>query len=297
MVKQCVGSLPERDHSVYRYTDQIYKIVQFYSVRIRTGPGPVAQHKHYDNKLASSLSRAKRVILEKALCNPWDWFCTFTIAKDKYDRKALDAWWESFSQWLRDKRKQGYDIRYLIVPERHNDGSWHGHGLLYGIPEDELVKFKDLAKLGMKLPRKLRNSNYVNWVAYQKKFGFCSLGKIVNPVAAGFYITKYITKEQDRMVSQVGLHSYYVSRGLAGATKHIDFYGRDPEIDKLLVNKYEFCSTGMTHTKQNLDWTFCLEFGLDVQLEPLDPTNELVEPAQREADQYYEWEQSAFLNM
>ena len=297
MVKQCVGSLPDRDHSVYRYTDQIYKIVQFKSIRIRTGPGPAVHHKHYENKLASSLSRARRVILEKALCNPWDWFCTFTIAKDKYDRKALDAWWESFSQWLRDKRKLGHDIRYLIVPERHKDGSWHGHGLIAGIPEDELIKFKDLAKLGMKLPRKLRNSNYFNWVAYQKKFGFCSLGKIVNPVAAGFYITKYITKEQDRMVSQVGLHSYYVSRGLAGATKHIDFYGRDPEIDKLLVNKYEFCSTGMTHTKQNLDWTFCLEFGLDVQLEPLDPTNEIVEPAQREADQYFEWEQTAFFNM
>ena len=39
-------------------------------------------------------------------------------------------------------------------------------------------------------------------------------------------------------------------KGLNVAEKHVDFFGRDPEIDRLLVNKYEFCSTGMTHPGQ-----------------------------------------------
>lgn len=303
MEKQCWSPGPDRDHAVWRYTDQIYKIVQFNSVRVRYGPGPKAQQKQYDTKLASSLARTQRVILEKALCNQWDWFCTFTISEEKADRNDLAAWWGKFSQWLRDQRKKGHDIRYLLVPERHKKGTWHAHGLLAGVPEDELLTFLDMDKQGYRtaegrrLPWKLRKNGYYNWTAYQEKFGFCSLGKIRNPVAAGFYITKYITKDQDKMVSDVGLHSYYVSRGLAGATKHVDFFGRDPWIDKLLVNKYDFCSTGMTHVKHGLDWTFLLEYEDFSQFEPLNfgavAEHGQQDPAEAEADDYFQFEQLA----
>ena len=102
-------------------------------------------------------------------------------------------------------------------------------------------------------------NDYYNWPAYQDAFGFCSLGTIDNHVACGFYMCKYITKDQSRMVSDVGLHSYYVSQGLNSAVKHIDFYGRDPSVDALLVNKYDFCATGMTHVKHGFDWTFALD--------------------------------------
>lgn len=296
--RQCVSPGEDRPHSVYRYTDQIYKVVQFYSVYPHYGPGPVETQKHHDKKLDSSVSRTKRVILEKALCNPWEWFCTFTISKDKFDRKDLITWRDSFTQWMRDQRKKGLPIQYLIVPEQHKDGSWHAHGLFSGLPESELISFKEMDEQGYRtaegrrLPQKLRNSEYRNWPAYQEKFGFCSFGAIQNPVAAGFYITKYITKENDRMVQDVGLHSYYASRGLQGATKHVDFYGRDPEIDRLLVNKYDFCSTGMTHVKDKCDWTFCMDFVGFGDLEPLDfgPGEEKSAP-EVEADDYYDFEQ------
>lgn len=84
----CVSPGEDRSHSVYRYTDQIYKVVQWYTVRGHFGPGPAENRKHYDKKLDSSVSRAKRVILEKALCNPWDWFCTFTIADPSLTEKT-----------------------------------------------------------------------------------------------------------------------------------------------------------------------------------------------------------------
>lgn len=301
MEKQCWSPGPDRDHAVWRYTDKIYKVVQFYSVRLRYGPGDKAQQKHYDEKLSSSISRAQRVILEKALCNDWEWFCTFTISDEKADRKDLAAWWSKFSQWLRDQRKKGHNIRYLLVPERHENGAWHAHGLIAGVPENELISFRKMDKQGYRspdgrrLPWKLRKNNYYNWTAYQEKFGFCSFGKLRNPVAAGFYITKYITKEKDRMVQDVGLHTYYVSRGLAGATKHVDFYGRDPFIDSLLQNKYDFCATGMTHVKHHLDWTFCLDLVDSSILEPLDlaavASAGEVDPALQEADDYYQFEQ------
>lgn len=299
-MRECISPGIDLSHSVYRYTDQIYKVIQFYSVYAHLGPGPKAQQKHYDKKLDPSISRAKRVILEKALCNPWEWFCTFTISESKYDRHDLIAWRDSFTQWMRDQRKKGLPIQYLIVPERHENGAWHAHGLFAGLPESELPRFKDMDKAGYRtsegrrLPIKLRKSNYRNWPAYQEKFGFCSFGKIQNPVAAGFYITKYITKETDRMVSQVGLHSYYASRGLLGATKHLDFYGRDPEIDALLVNKYDFCATGMTHVKHDCDWSFAYEFADFRDLEPMNlgPSQENEKTApELEADAYYDFEQ------
>jgi len=301
-MRVCVSAGEDRSHSIYRYTDQIYKVIQFYSVYAHAGPGPKETQKHHDKKLDSSISRTKRIILEKVLCNPWEWFCTFTISESKYDRKDLAAWRDSFTQWMRDQRKKGLPIQYLLVPEQHQDGSWHAHGLFSGLSEDDLPLFRDLDKAGYRLPSgkrlpiKLRQSNYRNWPAYQEKFGYCSFGRIQNPIAAGFYITKYITKDHDRMVSQVGLHSYYASRGLQGATKHLDFFGRDPEIDALLVNKYDFCATGMTHVKDDCDWSFAYEYADFRDLEPLDfESPELEKSApELEADQYYDFEQMMF---
>ena len=302
MVRHCVSPGEDRAHSVYRYTDQIYKVIQWNRLITHFGPGPVDQQKHYDKKLDSSVSRSRRVILEKVLCNHWDWFCTFTISEDKFNRSDLLTWRDSFTQWMRDQRKKGFPIQYLVVPEQHGDGSWHAHGFISGLPETELISFKELDRRGYRsvngrrLPKKLRFSKYLNWPAYMEKFGFCSFGKIVNPVAAGFYITKYITKDNDRMVKEVGLHSYYSSKGLNTAEKHVDFFGRDPEIDRLLVNKYEFCSTGMTHVKQEYDWTFCQNFIDFGSLDPIEfnAYSEEKTPAEQEADDYYAFEQLAF---
>lgn len=259
---------PDRLHNVYRFTEQIYKIVQFN----RWSDSPlgftrnVEDFKHYDIKLDASISRAKRTILELALCNNWQWFCTFTIAKNNYDRKNLAVWRDSFTQWIRDKRKQGFYIQYLLIPEQHGDGSWHAHGFINGLPENQLITFKAMdaagyrSPEGRRLPYKLRNSDYYNWPAYQKKFGICSLGKIQSHVAASFYITKYMTKDKSSLVDKVGLHLYYCSRGLNRAVKHCSFIDRDPFIDSLLVNKYDFCSTGFTHLEDDLDADFCSEF-------------------------------------
>lgn len=250
----------DRSHSVYKFTPEIYKFVQWYSVRERFGPGPVENQKHYDKKLDSSVSRTRRIILEKALCNDWEWFCTFTISQAKHDRGDLSGWNKQFMQMIRDYRKKGRKIRYLLVPEKHQDGSWHAHGFLSGLWPEDMVTFKEMDKNGYRTPegrrlkRKLIVKGYYNWPAYQDKFGFCSFGRLKNPTAAGFYITKYISKDKESMVQEVGLNSYFWSQGLNTAQKFVDFYGRDPMIDRLLVNKYDFCATGMTHLKDNLDW-------------------------------------------
>ena len=248
-------------YSVYRYTDQISKVVHFHSTKLRVGPVKKRGEKADPEKgsdLHSSISRAKRTILEIALCNEWDYFCTFTL-NSEYDRFNLGAWYKKFAQFIRDQRKKHCcDLAFLLVPETHKNGAWHIHGLIKGAPP--LVSFADRVRSGEKLPLNLAHNGYLSWPDYEKKFGFNSFGVIRNSVACGFYITKYVTKSIDMECISSGAHRYYASLGLNRATKHGDVYGDCGYLNLFLVNSYDFCDTGMTKLSQNLNWSFAMEY-------------------------------------
>ena len=164
-------------------------------------------------KSASALSRAKSRVYELGLCNPWEWFCTFTLDATKYDRFDLPRWRRDFSQWLRNQRRlHGGSYSYLLIPERHKDGAWHLHGLMAGIPADELVPFER-----GKHPEKLVRGGYLNWPRCMEKFGFVSLGHIRSVRAVSSYILKYIGKGLSARTEDFGDHLYFASRGLRGA--------------------------------------------------------------------------------
>lgn len=197
----------------------------------------------------SSYSRAKRTLLELALCNEWDYFVTFTLDQTKQDRFNLDDWYKRFYEVVKYQRKaHSLNCKYVFVPELHQDGAWHAHGLFKG--NMELVPFRELAAQGLPVPDKLRNSDYLNWLLYQNTFGFCSFGRIRDPIASGFYMTKYITKELANCVQDVGKHLYYASQGLNRANKVGSMLVRSDYIDSLLTNKYEFCATGMVQPSE-----------------------------------------------
>ena len=252
------------NYSIYRYTDQIYKIVHFKSPRSLVERRVKCDRttKGNSEKLDAAISRAKRVVLEIALCNKWDWFCTFTLDKDKYDRRDLKKWHKDFTQWIRDQRKKtGCKIRYLLIPEHHADGCWHMHGLFFDIPDT--VSFAELRFLrGWKVPNKLVAGSYRCWLECHDKFGFCSLGQLRNPVASAFYISKYISKSFQEFNIAVGGHLYYASHGLMRALLHTHIYEETDAFNHWLTNKYEFVETGMTYLFDELDWTF----GLDLDI-------------------------------
>ena len=173
-----------------------------------------------DFKLSNNVRRAKNLIFELAACNPWDLFFTGTLDKSKYDRTDLNKFRIDLSQWLRDIRKRkGHDIKYLFIPELHSDGiSWHIHGLIRGLPDDYLKQFTIGDAMGKKLADKVMRGDIVyNWPAYVDKFGFCDLEPIRNSEALEKYITKYITKDLARCVSEVNSHMFYASQGLKRA--------------------------------------------------------------------------------
>lgn len=241
----------DRYHCITQFGDSIYKITQHYGFRPYVLPGHKAPAEHSDVKLSSSISRTKRVVLELALANDWDYFITMTLDQKKVDRFDLDAWHSKFQEWLKYRRKKyGWKIDYLLVPEQHGDGAWHCHGLIRGVMPLDLVPFSNMDKAGYRtddgrrLPRKLRDSDYLDWPEYRLTFGFVSLGKLQSKEAASFYVTKYITKDLARCVSTCGKHMYWASKGLNRPRKFGEFEDRNSYIDGLLVNKYEFCATG-----------------------------------------------------
>ena len=181
----------------------------------------VTEKSQNDFKLVEAISRARSKIFELAICNPWDYFFTGTIDSNKYDRGDLSKFHKDFTKWLQNQgRKYGSKIDFLLIPELHSDlKSWHIHGLLCGVPDDDLRQFVIGDTMGKGIAEKVINGDIIyNWVSYQKKFGFCDLEPIKNPVAVSKYVTKYITKNLARSVSDVGAHIYYRSRGLNSAT-------------------------------------------------------------------------------
>lgn len=260
-----ISKLVRPDYNIYHFTDGIYKVVHFKSTAPRFVSAEKRTKKGNENKLDAALSRARRTVLELALCNPWKYFCAFTITGEKYNRKDLVEWHEKFTQWLRDQRKKykkaGHDFKidFLLVPEQHKDGSWHMHGLFSDI-SPVLISFEEEWNMGLDVPYKLVKGGFFDWPDYQEKFGFCSFGSIRDKAATSFYITKYITKQLQDTAVGVGLHLYYPSRGLNRAVLHGDIYGHCGPLHKYLTNHYDFCDTGMTHVKDGLSWDFALEY-------------------------------------
>lgn len=249
-------------YTIHQYSEGIYKVVAFKGSRDpdRVFVRDREEEQHYDTKLNEAFCRAKSMVLQYALCNPWDYFFTGTLDKRKFNRWDLGAYQEKLSQFIRDKRKAyGTQIQFLLVPEQHQDGAWHIHGMLSGLPDSALRKFRPPE------PLNLVNSGYFNWPDYMHKFGFCSLGRITSPVATAFYITKYVSKELSRRHGDLGKHLYFHSRPLRKAEKASDVYYYNPGLEGYCIHDHDFCKTGMV---QNAPWSF------PYQWDGVEPANE-----------------------
>lgn len=206
-----------------QFGDTAFKLTQSRCVRNK---GVEIPEKHFvskgsvnDEKLDSNISRSRSKVREYGLCNPWQFFCTFTIDPQKFDRYDLQKYHDAMAQWVRNyNKRRGASIRYLIIPEQHKNGAWHEHGFLMGIPLDHLRLFTLKEKIPKYIRDKLEAGQMVyDWPAYREKFGWVIIEPIRDLPRAVSYITKYITKDLARSVSDLGAHLYYCSKGLVTA--------------------------------------------------------------------------------
>ncbi|MGN1415268.1 MAG: hypothetical protein ACI4XF_00350, partial [Oscillospiraceae bacterium] len=148
-----------------------------------------------------NVRRARSAITELALCNEWDYFVTLTLSPEKFDRHDLHKWQKALSVWIGNfNKKHDCKLKYLLIPEHHQDGCWHMHGLLSGIPSECLV---------------INEYGYLDFPEYAERFGFINLGKVKDPIRVARYITKYVSKQLSERSQELGAHLYYHSRGLA----------------------------------------------------------------------------------
>ena len=171
-------------------------------------------------KMIESLIRSKRMVFEYAFSNDWDYFATFTINPEKFDRYNLNEYHRKFSHWLRNyfRRKYNEDVQYISIPEQHKNGAWHEHALIKGISKQHL----ELFKLSDDIPKYIRDKliageEIYNCPMYMKKFGWCTFEPVRNSEACAKYITKYITKDMQKSVTEYGAKMYYASRGIKKA--------------------------------------------------------------------------------
>jgi len=156
-------------------------------------------------KLDESLSRTRSTLFELAYCNKFELFVTLTLDPKKYDRNDLKKFKTDLSHWLRNyNQKHKTSLKYLLIPEMHKDNSWHMHGFIMGLPLEHLTE---------------NQNGYLDWFAYKEKFGFISIDPIRNREAAAKYMTKYITKDLSKSVTELNANMYYCSQGLNRAVE------------------------------------------------------------------------------
>lgn len=196
-------------------------------------------------KMREAKSRARARIFDYAFCNEWQWFFTGTLNSAKYDRKDLNVWHKDLTQWLRNyaRLRKMPKIDFLLIPELHADGkSWHMHGLINGLPAEQLQQFRIGDQMSSRLAQKVKRGEVLyNWIPYMHKFGFCDLEPVKDAEAVSLYCTKYITKSLQHSVKDAGAHLYYHSRGLKSSELvAVGDYGGEALPDP--VYKNDFCS-------------------------------------------------------
>lgn len=171
---------------------------------------------------SDSIKRAKDMIFDIAYLNESDWkyFITFTLDGKKIDRYDAKAVKKYMLKWLNNQvTRKG--LKYLIVPEYHNDGAIHFHGLI----NDCDFTFIDSGRVD-KSGRKIYNIK--DWrlgfttaiVLDEKKVNLCK------------YMVKYVTKDVQRIFGNFYLSGGHIDRVVPFEYVELDYDTLDvPEFD------------------------------------------------------------------
>ncbi len=197
----------------------------------------------------TSHNRTKQSIYELAYNNQWDLFITLTFSPEKADRYNYDEVIAKTTKWLNHlKDRKCQQLKYLIVPEMHNDGAFHIHGLLANCDELPLEDSGRVAIGKKAYVRTDANSHYPtiynigNW-----NWGFSTATKVVDNTKCCSYICKYITKEM--CFALKGKHRYMKSNNCKRV--EVEKYNCDIECIENMFE--EFYLEGLVDYEKTID--------------------------------------------
>jgi hypothetical protein len=161
-----------------------------------SGPKP-------DN-LARARRRARAAIVDYCRCTEMRWFCTLTLDPKKIDRYDRDRTIKAATTWLTNQ-VQRRGLAYVVVPELHEDGAVHFHGMLNDALE--MVDSGTIKLPGVKKPRRPRS-------AAQRAEWLDNGGRVVYNIPAWRWgYTTATELETDRYRAAVGYVAKYIGKG------------------------------------------------------------------------------------
>lgn len=196
------------------------------------------RRKERNENRTDSYKRAKDKVYDIIYQNPFKYFVTLTLREsDEIDRRSPKAVMKVLRNWL-SHQVQRKGLQYILIPEYHHDsGGIHAHALINDcfnlvdsgrkIYHGKDWKVEDLQRFGVFTDGLKTVYNISDW-----KYGFSTAILLDGERArVGYYITKYITKDNDKIFGKY----YWSSKNII----------RDTEVryintDYNAVNKKEY---------------------------------------------------------
>lgn len=187
-----IPRIEDREYCYNPFTEKIQRVYTDYD--------ELAIERKKEHSLYSSLNRTRSALYMYARQCNWEYFITLTYSPDKIEsRYDFSLCMKKAHKWIDNcKQRKAKDLLYLLVPEQHEDGAWHLHGLLANTTG---LTFVDSGK-------KHKGQivyNLVDWT-----LGFSTATKVTDTYKVSAYITKYITKDLCSVTS--GKQRYFVSK-------------------------------------------------------------------------------------
>lgn len=169
-----------------------------------------------DYKLESR-NRSIRIIRRLLSCNSFDYFVTFTIGNNvvssRYDLNDCKAMLSCIMESLKGDVGR---FRYVLVPDKHKDGSWHFHGVV-SFPKSALRRCGNFRFHGKWYPKYL----CPQLLAFGRNEFRPIISKSVSSMQS--YVLKYISKTES-----LPSYQYYMrSRNLVLDNGKFEFEGSE----------------------------------------------------------------------
>lgn len=199
-----------------------------------------------------SFARSKRCVIDYGMNNEWDFFVTITFDGNKVDRYNAPVVLRRLRNALKDYRRfYDSDFAFVLVPEKHADGAIHFHGLFKIGRTDLVERHFDVYKRCV----------YYRLDFFYRRLGRFRMDKIAsNATYVSAYITKYMTKENERIFQ----HRYLCSKGLKSGEVVVNVSGDAaiPFVDIMLAHCVK--STGeILDIKPVVNRDFCKVYAID----------------------------------
>lgn len=191
----------------------------------------------YDDE---SSRRSKRIVLDLALNNDFDWFQTFTFHEKGSlvdNRQDFQRIKKRFLQAINNYNKRfNVNLKYIVVPELHaNKKGYHFHCLMSGFDTKNDYKFIGFDK---KKGHPIFRTTY-----FYERFGANRGIRIMdyNRFVA-YYVSKYITKQDDRIFYRRYFRSNNLdtSEVLMKGVLTNENMNQEPSYENALLKVYEF---------------------------------------------------------